>query len=133
MPPRLLLVAIAVGMASGAAAALVLSEVREERGGPLVLETGYQHTPGAPISVHLTNVSDAELPLGHLEISGLAGMPVYARELPGHLESGESATISWDQVGSDGEPVFAGIYRVRAGDPPASAVIEISEAGLRGD
>ena len=133
MLPRLLLVAIAIGMASGAAAALMLSEVREERGGPLILEVKHQHTPGAQIPVHLTNVSDVVLPLGHLKVSGLAGMPVYERELSGYLEPGESTMILWDQVGSDGEPVFAGIYRVWAGDPPASAVIEISEVGLRGD
>ena len=129
----MLLVAIAVGMASGAAAALILSDVREDVGGPLALEAEYRHAPGAPIPLHLSNVSDTALPMGYLEVSGLAGMPVYARELSGYLEPGESATILWDQVGSDGEQAFAGIYRVRAGDPPASAIIEISETGLRGD
>ena len=134
MVPRSLAVAIAVGAASGAAAALALSDVRAGQDGPLELAPGSErYAPGSPVTLRLTNGSDAPLPMGRLEVSGLAGMPVYGRDLAGELEPGGSAQIVWDQEGSDGEPVFAGIYRVRAGLPPASATVEIAGAGLRGD
>lgn len=133
MVPRSLAAAIAVGAASGAVAALALSEPGAQQG-PLRLEPdAYRHDPGAPVGLQLTNASDAPLPLGRLEVSGLAGAQVYARELPGELAPGESARLIWDQTGPDGEPAFSGIYRIRAGVPPASAVVEISGAGLRGD
>ena len=135
MVPRSLAVAVAIGAASGAAAAVILSDVRAgDPGGPFELEAAaYRHDPGLPVELRLTNASDAPLPLGRLEVSGLAGMPVYGRDLAGSLDPGESAYIEWDQTGPGGAPAHAGIYRVRAGEPPASAVVEISGAGLRGD
>ena len=135
MVPRSLAVAIAVGAASGAVAALALSEPRAgSQDGPFELEAdSYRYAPGSTVSLRLTNVADAPLPAGRLEVSGLAGMPVYGRDLGGSLEPGESADIYWDQDGSDGERVFAGIYRIRAGLPPATAVVEVAAPGLRGD
>ena len=135
MVPRSLAVAVAIGAASGAAAALVLSEARAgDPGGPFELEAAlYRHDPGRPVELLLTNASDAPLPLGRLEVSGLAGMHVYGRDLGGSLEPGESAFLEWDQTGPGGAPAFAGIYRIQAGDPPASAVVEVAGAGLSGD
>lgn len=134
MVPRSLALAVAIGAASGAAAALALSDMRAGQGGPLELEPGSdRYPPGSPVTLRLTNGSDQPLPMGRLEVSGLAGMPVYGRDLAGELEPGGSADIVWEQEGSDGEPVFAGIYRVRAGEPAASATVEIAGAGLRGD
>lgn len=133
MVPRSLAAAIAIGAASGAVAALALPESGVQQG-PLRLEPdAYRHDPGARVDLNLANFSDAPLPLGRLEVSGLAGAQVYARELPGELAPGESARLSWDQTGPGGGPAFSGIYRVSAGIPPASAVVEISGAGLRGD
>lgn len=132
MVPRSLAVAIAVGAASGAAAALALHDVRALQDGPFRLEPGSErYAPGSPVDLVLTNGSDGPLPLGRLEVSGLAGMPIYGRELGGVLGPGGSVDIEWDQTDSGGGQVFAGIYKARAGEPPASAVVEIAEAGLQ--
>lgn len=134
MVPRSLALAVAIGAASGAAAALALADVRAGPQGPFELQVlSERYEPGSPVLVRLTNSGGEQLPAGRLEVSGLAGMPVYGEDIGGLLGPGESADLVWDQRGSDGEPAFAGIYRIKAGEPPASATVEISAAGLRGD
>ena len=132
MAPNSLKVALAVGMVGGIITALGLAELRPDREirfveGPslTVLADKTDYKRGEAVTVRLVNTGSVPLRFADdsygLQITGLAGMPVYSQPAspPGAgdppattLDPAEEHRFVWNQQNDGGEQIFDGIYRI---------------------
>lgn len=137
MIPNSLKVSLAVGIVAGAAAALVLADVRDDgRDGVVVHVEGASLTVladksdyGRGETVRITLVNSGSVPLSFsdasygLRVTALDGTLIFAPRVSGEtagavqqqqqlLQPKEEGQVRWNQQNSDGDQVFDGIYRI---------------------
>jgi len=128
MVPNSLKIALVAGMAGGILAAVVLADVRANRGvefvdGPslTVLTDSADYRKGDTVNIRIIN--SGSVPIGFsdptygLKITGLAGMPIFSGwsndlEVPSAIEPGEEHNLTWGQTNNEGEQVFDGVYKI---------------------